>query len=163
MLCNYQTIWKHTGYTINEAWGYGVPVVRTPLTICNELPLTDKMSLICEWDMSNVDDIAKEMFERKQTTFSYTPPPDTWLELIDKSKSTYEEELKTKYKVEALDTYERFNVTDIELGYIPKAGEKFVINHDRLEVLLGDNEKARVYIKVLEEIKPKKRGGKKND
>lgn len=151
------------GYSINEAWGYGVPVVRTPLTVCNELPLTEDMSLVCEWDMSNVDEIAKEMFERKIKPFTYTPPADTWLELIDNTKSTYEEELAMQYKVEALKTYEDFNVTDNELGYIPKAGETFIVTKARLDVLLGENDSDRVYVKVLEEIKPKKKGGKKND
>lgn len=158
------------GYSINEAWGYGVPVVRTPLTVCNELPLTDDMSLVCEWDMSNVDEIAKQMFERKPKAFTYTPPADSWLEIIDNSKSTYKEELKMKYKVEALKTYEDYNVTDIVLGYVPKAGEEFIVTKDRLDVLLGENNDNRVYVKVVEEIKPteektsktttKKKGGK---
>jgi len=151
------------GYSINEAWGYGVPVVRTPLTVCNELPLTEDMSLVCEWDMSNADEIAKQMFERKAKPFTYTPPADSWLEILDTTKSTYEEEKLIKYKVKALNTYEEYNVTDNDLGYIPKAGEEFIIDKDRLEVLLGDNAKGLVYVEVIEEIKPKKRGGKKND
>ncbi len=150
------------GYTINEAWGYGVPVVRTPLTIANELPLTKEMSLVCEWDMSNVDEIVKEMFERKAKPFTYTPPADSWLELLDPTKSTYKEELEMQYKVEALSSYEDNNVTDIQLGYVPKAGETFIVDKDRLDVLLGENNDNMVYVKVVEEIKPKK-GGKKND
>ena len=150
------------GYSINEAWGYGVPVVRTPLSVCEELPITEDMSLVCEWDMSNVDEIVKEMFERKAKPFTYTPPNDTWLEIIDNSKSTYKEELKMEYKVEALSTYEEYNVTDNQLGYIPKAGETFKVSKDRLDILLGENEDNRVYVKVVEEIKKttKKKGGK---
>lgn len=150
------------GYSINEAWGYGVPVVRTPLSVCEELPITEDMSLVCEWDMSNVDEIVKEMFERKTKPFTYTPPNDTWLEIIDNSKSTYKEELKMEYKVEALSTYEEYNVTDNQLGYIPKAGETFKVSKDRLDILLGENEDNRVYVKVVEEIKKttKKKGGK---
>ena len=140
-------------YTTNEAWGYGVPVVRTALTVCNELPLTDDMSLICDWDMSNVDEVVKEMFERTPKPFTYTPPADNWLNIIDTTKSTYEEELKMRYKVEALDTYETYNVTDKDLHRVPKAGETFDVSKERLDVLLGDNEKHRVYVKVVEEIK----------
>lgn len=147
------------GYSINEAWGYGVPVVRTPLTVCNELPLTDDMSLVCEWDMSNVDEIAKEMFERKAKPFTYTPPADNWLELLDKTKSSYKEELEAKYKVEALNTYDKYNIIDLDLGYIPKAGETFIVSKDRLDVLLGENKDNRVYVKVIETIK----GGNNND
>ncbi len=67
-----------------------------------------------------------------------------------------------KYKVEALDTYEKYRVTDVDLGYIPKAGETFIVDKERLDVLLGANSKGRVYVKVIEEIKPNKNGGKAN-
>lgn len=147
------------GYSINEAWGYGVPVVRTPLTVCNELPLTEDMSLVCNWDMSNVDEIAKEMFERKSKSFTYTPPADSWLDVLDLTKSTYAEERDTLYEVEALDTYEENNVTDNILGHIPKAGEIFKVDKDRLDTLLGDNDKGLVYVKVIKEVKP---NGKRN-
>lgn len=150
------------GYSINEAWGYGVPVVRTPLSVCDELPLTEDMSLVCDWDMSNVDDIVKQMFERDVKPFTYTPPKDDWLEILDTTESTYKEELKMKYKVEALDTYEKNNITDTELSkekkvdrYVPKAGETFIVSKERLDVLLGDNTKELVFVKVIEEIKPK--------
>ena len=149
------------GYSINEAWGYGVPVVRTPLSVCKELPITEDMSLVCEWDMSNVDEIVRQMFERTVKPFTYTPPEDTWLEIIDTKKSTYKEELEMKYKVEALSSYEDNNVTDIELGYVPKEGETFIVSKERLDILLGENKDSRVYVKVLEEIKPAKEEPKK--
>jgi len=151
------------GYSINEAWGYGVPVVRTPLTVCKELPLTEDMSLVCNWDMSNVDEIVKEMFERQDKKFTYTPPVDGWADILNKTKSTYKEELKMKYKVEALKTYEEYEITDKELGRIPKEGETFIVTKDRLDVLLGENDDNRVYVKVIEEIKETKKrtkGGK---
>jgi hypothetical protein len=151
------------GYSINEAWSYGVPVVRTPLSIANELPLTEDMSLVCDWDMSNVDEIAKQMFERKAKKFTYTPPADNWLDLIDPTKSNYKDELDTIYEVEALDTYEKYNVKDNDLGYIPNAGDTFTVNKDRLDVLLGENAKNRIYVKVIKAIKPKKKGGKTNE
>ncbi len=147
------------GYSINEAWGYGVPVVRTPLTVCNELPLTEDMSLVCDWDMSNVDEIAKEMFERKSKSFTYTPPADSWLDVLDLTKSTYAEERDTLYEVEALNTYEENNVTDNVLGRIPKEGEIFKVDKDRLDTLLGDNDKGLVFVKLIKEVKP---NGKRN-
>lgn len=147
------------GYSINEAWGYGVPVVRTPLTVCNELPLTEDMSLVCDWDMSNVDEIAKEMFERKSKSFTYTPPADSWLDVLDLTKSTYAEERDTLYEVEALNTYEDNNVTDNVLGRIPKEGEIFKVDKDRLDTLLGDNDKGLVFVKLIKEVKP---NGKRN-
>ena len=58
-----------------------------------------------------------------------------------------------KYKVEALSTYEEYNVTDTGLGYVPSTGETFIVDKNRLDVLLGENDNNRVYVKVLEEIK----------
>lgn len=58
-----------------------------------------------------------------------------------------------KVKVEALDTYERFNVTDKELGRIPKAGEQFEVTNERLNVLMGNNDGGRIYVKIIEPAK----------
>ena len=78
-----------------------------------------------------------------------------------------------KYKVEALKTYEEYEITDLQLGYIPKEGETFIVTRERLDILLGENNDNRVYVKVLEELpteqevtiveetKPKKRTTKK--
>lgn len=66
-----------------------------------------------------------------------------------------------KIKVEALKTYEEFNVYDNELKKIPKKGEIFFVSQERLNILLGNNKDKRIYVKVLEEKqdeeKPKKR------
>ena len=52
-------------YTINEALGYGVPIITTPLTIVKELPIDDNMRIELEYDCSNVDDVAKMIFEKE--------------------------------------------------------------------------------------------------
>ena len=57
-----------------------------------------------------------------------------------------------KVKVEALDTYVKYNTTDSELGRIPKEGEQFIITKERLNVLLGNNELGRVFVKVVEPV-----------
>lgn len=66
-----------------------------------------------------------------------------------------------KIKVEALKTYEEFNVYDNELKKIPKKGEIFFVSEERLNILLGNNKNKRIYVKVVEEKqdeeKPKKR------
>lgn len=63
-----------------------------------------------------------------------------------------------KYLVEALDTYEKYNITDNELNEIPKKGKQWKVTKDRLKVLLGDNKHGRAYVK---EIKPAKTEVKK--
>ena len=58
-----------------------------------------------------------------------------------------------KYLVEALDTYEINDISDSELGRIPKAGETWIVSKERLDVLLGENSSGIKYVRVLEEIK----------
>jgi hypothetical protein len=60
-------------------------------------------------------------------------------------------------KVEALDTYEKYNVTDAGLGRVPKSGEQFEVTKERLNVLLGNNDSGRVYVKVVEPVKEQKK------
>ena len=62
-----------------------------------------------------------------------------------------------KIKVEALDTYAKYNVTDNELGRIPKAGEQFEVTKERLNVLMGNNANGRTYVKIVEPVKEEKK------
>lgn len=144
-------------YTTNEANGYGVPIITTPLSIYKELPVTDNERIVLDWDCKNVNEIARLIFEKKVEPFDYTLPEDEWDKLLVKNKSTYEEEKKMKVKVEALDTYEKFNVIDNELKRVPKKGEQFIVTKERLNILLGDNDNNRVYVKIVESIEEVKK------
>ena len=92
-------------YTINEAWSYGVACVTTPLSICKELPINSDMRLECEWDMSNVETVVKEMFERKSSPFKYIPPEDDWSKILVPGESTWKEEKNMKVKVRCVKDY----------------------------------------------------------
>lgn len=141
-------------YTVNEALGYGVPVVTTPLSILKELPITDNEHLVLEYDCSNVDEIARQIFEKEVKPFKYNPPADSWEDFIIKEKSIYEEEKKMKFLVEATDKYERTNTSDNELStknekrYVPKQGEQWEVDFERKEHLLELG-----FVTVVEEIK----------
>ena len=141
-------------YSINEALGYGVPVVTTPLSILKELPITDNEHLVLEYDCSNVDEIARQIFEKEVKPFKYNPPADSWEDFIIKEKSIYEEEKKMKFLVEATDKYERTNTSDNELStkngkrYVPKQGEQWEVDFERKEHLLELG-----FVTVVEEIK----------
>lgn len=143
-------------YTINEALGYGVPIVTTPLSILKELPITENEHIILNWDCSNVDEIAKQIFEKKVKPFEYTPPEDEWNKLLVKSKSTYKEERKMKYLVEATGKYQDKNVSDNELSaikgqrYVPKKGERWLVDYDRRDKLIELG-----YVNQVEEIEEK--------
>lgn len=140
-------------YAIYEALNMNIPVIVTKLPVLSELGVTKDNGIVLEFDMSNLD--VNEIYNKAGTfNFNYEPKNDIWGELLTNKKSTYKEELEMEYKVEALSTYEEYNVTDNQLGYIPKAGETFKVSKDRLDVLLGENEDNRVYVKVVEETKP---------
>ena len=142
-------------YTINEALGYGVPIVTTPLTILNELPITENEHIVLDWNCENVDEVARQIFEKEVKPFSYTAPEDNWSNILVKKESTYEEEKNMKYIVEATDLYKRLNTYDVELSkqknvkqYIPKEGERWEVNLERKELL-----EEKGFIKVIEEVK----------
>ena len=141
-------------YTINEALGYGVPIVTTPLSILKELPITDNENIVLDWNCNNVDEVARQIFEKEVKPFEYIPPKDEWNKLLAEGKSTYKEEMKMKYLVEATNKYEKTNNHDLELSkekgvdkYIPKAGEQWEVSCERKDKLVELG-----YVKVVEGI-----------
>ena len=118
-------------YTINEALGYGVPIVTTPLSIVKELPIDDNMRIELDYNCSNVDEVARQIFEKKVKPFNYEIPRDDWDKLLEKGKSTYEEEKKMKIKVRALISF-----NDLEENKHRNIGEEFECSKQRAEFLL---------------------------
>lgn len=110
-------------YTTNEANGYGVPIITTPLSVYKELPVTDNERIVLNWDCSNVDEIAKQIFEKKVKPFKYEIPKDDWDKFLAKGKSTYKEEKQEKVKVRCIYPY-----TDLELS--KELGKEIVIMPD---------------------------------
>ena len=142
-------------YTINEALGYGVPIVTTPLSILEELPITDNEHIVLDWNCENVDEVARQIFEKQVNKFNYNPPKDNWEDFIIKEKSNYEEEKKMKFLVEATNKYVKTNTWDGELSiqkgikeYKPKEGERWEVSLERKNILVEKG-----FVKVLEEIK----------
>ncbi|MCR5700204.1 MAG: hypothetical protein K6G49_02110 [Candidatus Saccharibacteria bacterium] len=80
-------------YSINEALGYGVRVVRTPLSVTKELKIPKQAELILDWDCGNVDEVAEKIFEPKQE-FTYTPPNDSWDKILVDDPSRYKPRMK---------------------------------------------------------------------
>lgn len=147
-------------YTINEALGYGVPIVTTPLSILKELPITDNEHIVLDWNCENVDDVARQIFEKEVKPFNYNPPKDSWEDFLIQEKSSYEEEKKMRFIVEATDKYIENNKWDGELSdikskeegrevhYYPKAGERWEVSFERKEKLVDLG-----FVKVVEEVK----------
>lgn len=89
-------------YTTNEAWGYGVHTITTPLSVLKELPIPKQANYILEYDCSNVDDVVRHIFEDELKPFRYDPPKDDWVKLLAKGKTNYQKELKKMIKVEVI-------------------------------------------------------------
>lgn len=120
-------------YTINEALGYGVPIVTTPLSVVKELPIDKNMRIELDWKCENVDEVAKQIFEKKVKPFKYEIPVDEWGELLASGKSTYQQELKTMVKVRCISKYH-----DIELNETKTPeSEPYKVNKIRAEELLA--------------------------
>ena len=140
-------------YSINEALSYGVRCVTTPLTVFNELPITEDMILKCDWDMSNVNEVAEHIFEDHLSKFSYKAPEDNWKELLSSKESTYSFN-NSKIKLRATDQYETRNIVDKELGFIPKKGHEWAVDFERWEEL--DDFSRRTGIKLVEVLDDRK-------
>jgi hypothetical protein len=130
-------------YTTNEATGYGVPIITTPLSVYKEFTdITDNERLILNWDCSNVDDIAKQIFEKKVKPFKKEPPVDDWEKFLVKSKSTYKEELKTNVKVKAKKGY-----YDLDIEKDIAKDEEYIVSKPRAEYLESIN-----FVEIIKEV-----------
>lgn len=136
-------------YFTRECEGLGVPLIVTPIESFKEQGLIESKNChYVPFDMKNID-IDKIINEIP----TYEPyfKADRWNKVLVNKKSTYKEEKAVKYLVEALDTYEENNIKDGELGYVPEKGERFRISKERLNVLLGENEYKKPFVKLVEE------------
>ena len=136
-------------YTMIESLLLNVPVIVTPWACLRELNITNEYGFILPFDMS---DIPVNEIYNKEFNFKYNLKPDIWDKIIEPSKSTYKEELNSKYLVEALKTYQDRNFKDAELGIIPSPGSKWTVTKERLDLLLGENENQEAYVKLIKRI-----------
>ncbi len=129
-------------YTINEALGYGVPIITTPLSILKELPITDNEHIVLDWDCENADEVARQIFEKEVKPFEYTPLKDDWDKILAKGRSNYKSDWKKTYLVECIEAY-----TDVVINKWIETGEQWEVDYLRMEYLndLG-------LIKVIKEI-----------
>ena len=143
-------------YTINESLYRNIPVIVTPLPYLEEIGVKDGLNAwILNFDCSNMKHIVDNIYNKPK--FKFKQLEDRYDELLSHTPSHYKEDKIMKVKVEALNTYEQFNITDAELGRIPKAGEQFEVTKERLNILMGNNSKGRTYVKIVEPVKEEKK------
>ena len=136
-------------YTINEALGYGVPVVTTPLSVVKELPIDNNMRIELEYNCSNVDDVAKQIFEKKVKPFNYEIPKDNWDKILEKGESTYEEEKNMKVIVKCI---RRAGYDDVELKRHINFNEEFEVEKERADFLV-ENKAVEIICECVEQPK----------
>lgn len=143
-------------YTINESLYRNIPVIVTPLPYLEEIGVKDGVnSWILNFDLSNIKHVVDNIMNIPK--FNFNKLKDSYDELLSHKPSHYKEDKIMKVKVEALDTYARFNVTDTELGRIPKVGEQFEVTKERLNILMGNNELGKIFVKIVEPVKEEKK------
>lgn len=117
-------------YTNNEALGYGIPIVTTPLTVNKELPIDDNMQIILNWDCSNVDEVARQIFEKEVKPFKYIPPKSSWEKFLAKGENPYKYDPDAIVEVRATKKY-----FDIKLQKYIEKDEIFKVKLSRAEEL----------------------------
>lgn len=143
-------------YTINESLYRNIPVIVTPLPYLEEIGVKDGLNAwILNFDCSNMKHIVDNIYNKPK--FKFKQLEDRYDELLSHTPSHFKEDKVMKVKVEALNTYEQFNITDAELGRIPKAGEQFEVTKERLNILMGNNSRGITYVKIVEPVKEVKK------
>lgn len=140
-------------YFTRECEAIGLPLLVTPIPSFKEQGLVEgKNCYYIPFDV-NVDDKIDKIINDIPSYDGYIRE-DHWEDILDKKESTYKED--NMILVEALSTYKDLGITDGELGYAPKEGERFEVSKERLNTLLGQNGWNKAFVKVVEEKKEEK-------
>lgn len=134
-------------YTVLEALQYQVPCIVTNIEGCTEL-IKDGINgyvvpLDMNFDINKIKKIPKcPIYDNKAK--------EKWIEYLGDAVYIDKPTRDEKYiLVEALSTYNDFNLKDSDLGYIPKEKERWLISERRLEILLGDNNYNKPFVKIV--------------
>lgn len=122
------------GIAKTEALSVGVPLIRTPLKVDEELGIDDSNSITLNFGCDNIEDVVHQMLTKK-FDFKYKPVEDKWDKYLNKDKSTYDpDKILVRSKV---------SYTDNREGH-KNPGDIFYVDEERLEYLEG--------IKYVEEV-----------
>ena len=136
-------------YTVLEALQCQVPCIVTAVDGCMELIQDGVNGYIVPLDMKF--DINKILKIPKCPEYN-NHAKEKWIELL--GDAVY---IPKKFRnepsilVEALDTYQKENLIDGELKFIPQKGHRWLISERRLEILTGDNKRKLIFVKPVSE------------
>ena len=139
-------------YTVQESLQYKVPCIVTDVGGCTELIKDGENGYVVPLNMNF--DIKKILKIPKCKEYDNNALEE-WLKYLGNSVYIEKKEVKNmKYLVEATNEYTKRNMTDSERGCIPKTGEQWEVDKDRMLLLTGLNSGGIEYVKVIKEIKP---------
>ena len=160
------SICEGDSYSLREALCRGLPIVVCELPYFKEIGIKDGVNaLFYKPDNSNVTEIAKRM--KTPLKFTFEKIEDGYNNILNKTKSYYEEEKNMKYLVEALPVFEEKNIKDNEVDRARKTGEQWIVEEERKDTLTGNNGykgnveyNNGVFVKVIEEVKEEQKENK---
>lgn len=141
-------------YSVVEALSVGTPVIVTECPVFNEIGVEDgKNGWIVDFDLSNVP--INDIYNKK-LMFEYIPKKDNWDDILEKGKSTYEEEKNMEMKVRCIKKQYYY---DLQLKRKVYYGEEFIVEKERAEYLKENN--AVEILEIIEEKKVEEKKEKK--
>ena len=126
-------------YSVGEKLSYGHgKMLITPVPSFYEQGCDDTNSITLEFDLSNMDEVIGRIREIRQplrADFKPVEQEDEWDEYLVHEPPSYAYE--DHIPVRATKIYRQFGIYDSELGCVPAPGTEFVVDQDRLEVLIN--------------------------
>lgn len=142
-------------YTMIQSLMIGIPIIVCDWPVLKELKIDNRYGFILPFDMN---DIPVQEIYRKRFNFTYTPPGDNWMNILEPGPSAYQKAKNLLYKVKATRAYKDLDLIDMQLGYIPKRGEEFTISYERYTLLNNpkNNKYNKQFVELIKEISKEK-------
>jgi len=136
-------------YSVVEALQNGIPVIKTPIPVFDEIGLDDTNSITLNFDCSNCQEVIEKIINT-EFNFKYIAKKDCWDTILEPGDSQYQKDLSRLYIVEATGTYEKYHLIDKDLGFIPKSGFIWKVPYDRYLFLADPSTKYKEpFVKLL--------------
>ena len=133
------------GYCLSivEALCRDVPIISTKLPVLKELGLNKDNSILLDFDMNNIPvEEIRNVHEKKailKELPKYKQPVEKWQEYLINTPSDY-----MPIRVKATENYQKTNMIDKYLGFIPGANYEWVVDEKRYQEILDYENKTNI-------------------
>ncbi len=138
------------GYSPMECLNLNIPVICSDLPAYREIGVVDNENgFLIKEDFSNfdLDNIIKVLSKGENGwKFHYKPPKDDWDKILVKGKPLYTPPTDNFVTVRCVSHYK-----DLEWNEYKNVGDIYKVSADRLDRLLGNNEKHIIRVEVINE------------